>query len=173
MPLIFIFLLFTATFFAPVSEEALSRVEPQNVEGEVVMLPYTPSVVAIDTSAEEELLRLVNEERRKEGLNELILDNDLVRVARKHSVDMWERKYFAHKNPDGETALERMQEEEINFTRAGENLALTRSVERAHVGLMNSPGHKRNILDPEYKKVGIGVVDGGIYGKMFTQNFSD
>ena len=52
-------------------------------------------------------------------------------------------------------------------------MALAPNVDRAHTGLMNSEGHKRNILDPAFGKIGIGVVDGGVYGKMFTQVFTE
>lgn len=172
MPLIFAFLLFTATFFAPVTEERAARFNP-TAAGEVVRLPLTPDELNLDKLAEEELFRLVNDERLRSGFDALEWDEGLAVVAREHSQDMWERKYFAHKNPDGETALERLQDEDLFFNKVGENLALTRTVERAHEGLMNSPGHRRNILDPEFKKIGIGVIDGGIYGKMFTQNFSN
>jgi len=43
----------------------------------------------------------------------------------------------------------------------------------AHNGLMNSEGHRANILEPEFRKIGIGVIDNGVYGKMFVQVFTD
>ena len=61
----------------------------------------------------------------------------------------------------------------ISYSIAGENLALAPSVVRAHDGLMNSSGHRRNILDPAFTKIGIGAIDGGVYGKMFTQIFTN
>ena len=61
----------------------------------------------------------------------------------------------------------------IHFQAAGENLALAPNINLAHQGLMNSPGHRANILSPDFKKVGIGVIDGGIYGEMFVQEFSN
>ena len=54
-----------------------------------------------------------------------------------------------------------------------ENLALAPNVDIAHKGLMNSPGHRANILSPSFGRVGIGVIDGGGYGKMFAQEFAD
>ena len=51
--------------------------------------------------------------------------------------------------------------------------ALAPTVVIAHEGLMNSPGHRANILNPRFRRVGIGVADGGMHGKMFTQNFAD
>lgn len=171
MPIILLVLLFTASLFSPVTGEPVIHVESE--AGEKITLPATPETLLVDELAEGEMLELVNEERRRAGVGELVMDPELVEVARKHSQDMWERKYFAHESPDGENAVHRMLEGKVDFARAGENLALTRNVERAHDGLMNSPGHRKNILDPEFSRVGIGVIDGGIYGKMFTQNFAD
>ncbi len=141
-------------------------------EGESVSLPFKPKRTSIDEEAEKEMIVLVNIERAKVGAGPLVMDVTIVPVARAHSLDMWMRQYFAHENPDGESPFDRMEEGGVKFQAAGENLALARSLDQAHVGLMNSPGHKRNILDPVYTRVGIGVIDGGIYGKMFTQNFA-
>ena len=59
------------------------------------------------------------------------------------------------------------------YDSAGENLALAPTLEIAHQGLMNSQGHRENILSPDFHKIGIGVIDGGIYGKMFVQEFTN
>lgn len=174
MPIILLVLLFTASLFTPVADESaqpIVTIEEENTERH--SLPFTPRKLLIDGESEEAMLELLNEERRGAGLEELVLDEEMRDVAREHSRDMWERRYFAHENPDGENAVHRLLEGEVDFARAGENLALTRNVERAHEGLMDSPGHRRNILDPEFRRVGIGVIDGGVYGKMFTQNFAD
>ena len=171
MPIIFLVLLFTASLFTPVADDPVIHVESETTEN--VPLPFTPETMSVDEVSEKEMLQLVNAERRLLGIQELVFDEELTQVAREHSRDMWERRYFAHENPDGENAVHRMLEDEIDFARAGENLALTRTVERAHTGLMNSPGHRKNILDPQFRRVGIGVIDGGVYGKMFTQNFAD
>ena len=166
-------LLIFTPLFAQVAEKTLPFPSTSTEADEVLSLPFEPEVLSLDERAEKEMLAFVNEERRKLGLKELVVDLELVQVARLHSFDMWERQYFAHKNPDGETPFDRMIEENIDFDKAGENLALARSTERAHRGLMNSAGHKRNILDPKFGRIGIGAVDGGPYGKMFTQEFAD
>ena len=85
----------------------------------------------------------------------------------------FEEKYFSHIAPDGSDPAKRIERGGVSFTYVGENLAYAPSVETAHEGLMESPGHKRNILDPKYRRIGIGVIDSGIYGRMFTQNFAD
>jgi uncharacterized protein YkwD len=66
-----------------------------------------------------------------------------------------------------------MDKANIKYMLAGENLALAPDVEIAHNGLMNSPGHRANILNSDYGKVGIGCMDGGMYGKMFSQEFTN
>ena len=101
------------------------------------------------------------------------MDKDLLRLARAHSRDMFIRGYFAHVNPDGEDPFDRMNEAGIIYQVAGENLALAPNVDLAHDGLMNSPGHRANILTAEFGLVGIGCIDGGSYGKMFSQEFTD
>ena len=136
-------------------------------------LPFRPSSTHIDEAAEAQMLALVNEERAKVGAPALILDPALTAAARLHSEDMWERQYFAHETPDGTDPFARMTVAGARFLYAGENIALAPSTQLAHTGLMNSPGHRRNILDPKFRRVGIGVIDGGIYGKMYTQDFAD
>jgi len=61
----------------------------------------------------------------------------------------------------------------ITFNVVGENLALSPTLLIAHTGLMNSEGHRKNILDPAFHHLGIGVIDNGIYGKIFVQIFTD
>ncbi|HEX8591632.1 MAG TPA: CvpA family protein [Candidatus Paceibacterota bacterium] len=145
----------------------------ESSSGEYRELPFRPSSASVDEGAEHIMLDLVNEERARVGAPPLTIDPALTRSARLHSEDMWARKYFAHVNPDGEDPFDRMQNAGAVFLLAGENLALAPSTRLAHVGLMNSPGHRRNILDPSFRRVGIGVIDGGIYGKMYTQNFAN
>jgi uncharacterized protein YkwD len=64
-----------------------------------------------------------------------------------------------------------MHAAKISFTTAGENLALAPTIPVAHAGLMNSPGHRANILRREFGRVGIGVMDGGMRGLMVSQEF--
>jgi uncharacterized protein YkwD len=86
---------------------------------------------------------------------------------------MWERKYFSHISPEGEDVGDRLDRHNINYFYAGENLALAPTTQTAHNGLMNSEGHRRNILEPQFRSVGIGVIDNGVYGKIFVQVFTD
>lgn len=146
-------------------------VAPQSEES--VKLNFTVKNGELDSRAEQEMFRAVNTERAKAGVQLLAFDNDLRNVARAHSKDMFERGYFSHYTPEGTSPFDRMEEFEIEFSFAGENLALAPSTDLAMRGLMNSPGHRKNILSPNFAKVGIGVIDGGIYGKMYSQEFTD
>ena len=84
---------------------------------------------------------------------------------------MFARGYFAHDTPEGLSPFDRMREANVRFTTAGENLALAPTIPVAHTGLMNSPGHRANILRREFGRVGIGVMDGGMRGLMVSQEF--
>ncbi|MBA3723897.1 MAG: hypothetical protein H0W89_03300 [Candidatus Levybacteria bacterium] len=119
------------------------------------------------------MFRLVNTERAKAGLNLVSFDNSLRDVAREHSDDMFSRGYFSHQSLEGLSPFDRMEDAGIDFAYAGENLALAPSTPLAMQGLMNSRGHRDNILSPNFNKIGIGVIDGGIYGKMYSQEFSN
>lgn len=143
------------------SERITLDISPQNWE------------LIVDESAEQEMVSLVNRERTKRGLEQLVVDGKIVAAARAHSLDMFQRRYFAHENPEGEDAVDRMQKAGVSFRVGGENLAFSADVETAHEGLMESEGHRKNILDPAFGRIGVGVIDSGIYGRMFTQNFAD
>jgi uncharacterized protein YkwD len=141
--------------------------------GETIDLGFKTTRVTVDADSEEAMLEKVNKERTTRGLKPLVMDEKLRELARYHSRDMFARGYFAHNDPDGKDPFQRMTAFGIVFVIAGENLALAPNVDLAHEGLMNSPGHRANILTAEYGKVGIGCIDGGQYGKMFSQEFTD
>lgn len=140
---------------------------------EKIELTFEAQKLTIDEVSETRMFTLVNRERRERGIPELVWSPQIVPVARAHSRDMWERKYFSHINPDGEDPGDRLSRGGVEYSLAGENIALAPTVSMSHQGLMNSEGHRRNILDPSFRNIGIGVIDGGVYGKMFTQNFTN
>jgi uncharacterized protein YkwD len=117
------------------------------------------------------MLSWVNAERIKAGLNTLKADPELTAVGREHSVDMFQQGYFSHVSPGGKGPFDRMRNDGVQFTNAGENIALAPTLDIAHNGLMHSPGHRANILRPEFGRLGIGIVDGGKYGLMISQEF--
>ena len=122
---------------------------------------------------ERAMLALINEERGKRGLRMLSSDGDLTRVARAHSLDMLVRRYFSHNTPEGADPFDRLRTAGIRFRSAGENLAFAQAVEQAHEMLMNSKGHRDNILRPAFGRVGIGIIDDGRRGLMVSQEFRD
>ncbi|MCL4360117.1 CvpA family protein [Patescibacteria group bacterium] len=146
-------------------------VEPKSNES--IPIDVTPSSLTTDEAAEREMLSLVNAERAKAGVGALVSDPALASLARAKSRDMFVRHYFSHIDPDGHDVAYRAEAAGISFSVIGENLAYAPDVQIAHQGLMNSPGHRRNILDPAFHRVGIGIISGGIYGEMFTQEFTN
>lgn len=130
-----------------------------------------PAPTAGLTADEQKMVNLVNGERTAIGLPALKVDMRLVKTARMKSQDMINKNYFAHQSPTYGSPFDLMKSQGITYRTAGENLAGNQTVDGAHKGLMNSPGHKANILNKNYTHIGIGIVDGGRYGKMFTQHF--
>lgn len=159
----------------PVFGEAIARtlnlltIRPDS--NERVELPFTVENSKPRPDLEKQMLDLVNRERQAAGLSPLAADPELTEVARRHSVDMFKRGYFAHDTPEGLTPFDRMRAADVRFITAGENLALAPTISVAHTGLMNSPGHRANILRREFGRVGIGVMDGGMRGLMVSQEF--
>lgn len=159
----------------PVFGEAIARtmnlltIRPDSDER--VTLPFKVENTKPRPDLEKQMLDLVNRERQTAGLPPLQADPELTEVARKHSADMFARGYFAHDTPDGLSPFDRMREANVRFLTAGENLALAPTLQIAHTGLMNSPGHRANILRREFGRVGIGVMDGGMRGLMVSQEF--
>jgi uncharacterized YkwD family protein len=156
------------TFILNVSK--LFEPKPQSESSTANDKPVTTPAQGL-TADEKQMLDLVNAERIKAGLKPLQIDMRLVDLARKKSRDMIQNNYFGHTSPVYGTPFEMMKSAGITYRYAGENLAGAPTVQKAHEGLMNSPGHRANILSPNYNRIGIGVVEGGPYGKMFTQLF--
>jgi len=159
--------------FGGLAEESLTYLTSKEGGEGTVLLDCPVISLTIDAISEEQMLALVNEERSKVGVANLKLRPVVVPVAENYARDLWERQYFSHYSPEGEDVGDRLTEANIEFVAAGENLALAPTLQTAHTGLMNSPGHRKNILDPEFKQVGIGAIDNGYCGKMFVQVFTD
>jgi len=163
----------TSQIFGEAFQHAIGFLTIETEVGETIDLRFTVADPEINEDAEMEMLRLVNEERTREGLPELVIDETLRDVAREYSVDMLQRGYMGHIDLEGNTPFDRMRDGGVSFITAGENLALAQTVSIAHKGLMDSPGHRANILSPHYRRVGIGAAQGGRYGTMFTQKFAN
>jgi uncharacterized protein YkwD len=160
---------------SPIFDEAVKKtmtrttVEPET--DETVKLNFTVTDAKPRNDLEMKMLDLVNQERTKRGLKPLEWDPQLLPVARGHSQDMFARGYFSHYTLEGKDPFDRMKAAGIKYYSAGENLALGPSLSICHEGLMNSPGHRANILNPTYGRVAIGILDGGAYGLMISQEF--
>lgn len=164
------------TALTPIFGEAIKktlnrRIPTEPESNEVVSLPFKVENAPARPELEAEMLELVNRERAANGLAPLSPDPELTKVARRHSADMFARGYFAHYTPEGKDPFDRMRESNVSFRIAGENLALAPTLQIAHTGLMNSPGHRANILRPQFGRVGIGILDGGKRGLMVSQEF--
>lgn len=126
-------------------------------------------------SLEQQCLDEVNRVRRRSGLPRLNLYEDLLPVAREYSRRMAEQNFFSHSDPDGRTVRERVEEADIRWRMVGENLAYSNGyvnpVAASLHGWMDSAGHRRNILEPDFSLTAIGVwikEDGTVY---FTEIF--
>ena len=125
------------------------------------------------TSAEAgQVLNLVNKERAKQGLQALTLSNELNSIANTKAADMRDNNYFDHTSPTYGSPFEMLQRFGVNYTAAGENIAAgQKSAEAVMTDWMNSSGHRANILNREYKELGVGYVTGGSYGTYWVQLF--
>lgn len=119
----------------------------------------------------------VNRERQKHLLPPLVFSNSLLAVARKYSRRLAEESFFSHVDPQGLTIIDRVKEAGIRFTAVSENLLVIKGylnpVPPAVERWMASEGHRRNILDPEYRYTAVGVwidAEGRVY---FTAIFTN
>jgi uncharacterized protein YkwD len=108
---------------------------------------------------------LINQDRRKQGLPELVLDSQISKVARAHSADMRDRKFYAHTNPDGTTFSQRLKTAGVSFHTCGENLAYTSNLSDpaaiANSELLKHTAHRANLLNRRFTRVGVGVARSG------------
>lgn len=116
---------------------------------------------AIEPAAEQQLLTLINQERAKAGVELLNLDERLTRAARKHSQLMIDHDSLAHQLLGEDPLVMRLSAEGVRCDHDGENIALNGDVQLAHAALMDSAGHRANILSDHFNSVGIGVVRTG------------
>lgn len=123
-------------------------------------------------SIESQVIQLTNQERAKNGLKPLAADWQLSRVARYKSADMKDKNYFSHTSPTYGSPFTMMRNFGIAYRSAGENIAAgQRTPSEVVQSWMNSPGHRKNILNPAYTHIGVGHVTGGSYGHYWTQMF--
>ncbi|WP_158738575.1 CAP domain-containing protein [Alteribacillus sp. YIM 98480] len=128
--------------------------------------------VASESEFEQEVIRLTNEEREKQGLQPLEPYSELSDVARDKSEDMRDAGYFSHNSPNYGSPFDMMDTYGIEYQGAGENIAAgQQSPEQVVEGWMNSEGHRENILNGSFTHIGVGHAEGGSYGNYWTQMF--
>lgn len=125
---------------------------------------------------EDDLFELVNIARADEGVHALVHDEDIREVAYEYSEDMYRRDFFSHVDPEGDDVVDRLDAAGIDFTMAGENIAwnsgFSDPVQAAHDSLMASSGHRANILNESFTRIGCGIAtDGDLY--YYTEVFTD
>ena len=160
-----------APVFGPAVERTLQAVTVDPESRENIPLQFRVAQAQPRPDLESQMLEMVNAERRAAGLKPVSPDSQLTQLARAHSRDMFARGYFSHVSPDGKDLGNRLQQAKVGYLSAGENLALAPTLYTAHTGLMHSPGHRANILRPQFGRLGIGVLDGGTHGLMVTEDF--
>ena len=156
-------------------EVGLSELKQENPNIKNPELIYPGQIINIPSkdrdvlNYENEVIRLVNEIRVKNGMSELKSDWELSRVARFKSQDMKDNNYFSHTSPVYGSPFQMMKSFGISYKSAGENIARGQKTPETVVNAwMNSKGHRENILNSSYNTIGVGYVKSGNY---WTQMF--
>lgn len=144
--------------------------KPSNTTVTTTANPNSNNTVSA-TSEEQELLKLINEQRAAYGLSSLKFDAELQKVAKLKAQDLVKNNYFSHNSPTYGSPFDMMKSFGITYKAAGENIAGNSTLKGAVTAWMNSQGHRENILSNAYNLTGIGVVDSPVYGKVMVQMF--
>lgn len=147
---------------------------PFNLNPSASRVPSLPVQSASTSQMEKQVWQKINTIRQQQGLSELRNNEKLAQVARRYSRQMTEQNFFSHTSPKGDTMVQRVHSAGIFYFMLGENLFKGTNIpdpaNAAVKGWMNSPGHRKNILNSAYRETGIGVWrKGNTY--YFTQLF--
>jgi uncharacterized protein YkwD len=143
----------------------------------VPLIGLAPDLTAGMSAQEAEILRLVNDERKRGGASPLKSSQRLVLASRGHSYDMALRNYLSHKGPAGDTPAERVRGVGVDSTALGENIYMDRDADRAKLAQravqqwLRSPEHRANMLSPEFDMTGVGVARAADGTAYVTQDF--
>lgn len=158
----------------PTPDTASAAPQPTQGNATTSPAPKTPTAQTNTgslTAQEQEMLKLINEARAQNNAPPLQADMQATNVARIKAQDMIDNNYFSHNSPKYGSPFDMLKTFGISYVTAGENIAGNQTVQAAHNALMNSPGHRKNILNPEFTHIGLGIKSGGTYGNMFSQMF--
>ncbi len=134
----------------------------------------SPAQVSTSATApfQQEVLALINQNRRRGGCESLTLDRRLIQAAFGHAADMARRDYFAHESPNGDGPGDRVADAGFQWSRYGENIARGPSSAYEVVdGWMHSPEHRENIMDCRFQEMGIGLAFGSDKESYWVQDF--
>jgi hypothetical protein len=136
-----------------------------------IFLVIVGAAARAQSAMERQLFDLVNHERAKAGLNKLEWNDKLAQAALAHSRLLGQHQDLSHQFAGEHNLQERAGATGVRFNSVAENVAEAPDVETAHRGLMNSPGHRENILNRDYNAIGISIVQDG--RQLFvTQDFA-
>ncbi|OGY45366.1 MAG: hypothetical protein A3A24_00370 [Candidatus Buchananbacteria bacterium RIFCSPLOWO2_01_FULL_46_12] len=124
-----------------------------------------PNAARLSEIVANRMVGLVNQARAESGAEPLTFDNSLAQAALAKGQDMLAQQYFAHDTPDGKRPWQWIDRSQYDYVYAGENLAMDfTSAELVQDAFMKSPSHRKNILNPRYKDIGIAVLSGELNG---------
>ncbi|MFN2459436.1 MAG: CAP domain-containing protein [Candidatus Velthaea sp.] len=134
-----------------------------------IVRPVSPSVRVNEAAA---LVADINVVRLSAGLGSLAVDDRLSRAALHHARDMASRNYFGHESPDGRSLIDRLGDVGFTWHVAAENIALNSDETHAHQALLDSPGHRANMLDPRVRLVGVAALNVGQGSTLYVEDFA-
>jgi len=145
------------------------KIQEKEEEEKIVIQEVTTRL----TEQEQMMIDLVNDLRTVNGLSPLKVDNQLTDIARMKARDMISNNYFDHYSLTYGSPFTMMKEQGVKYLLAGENLANSGTVQKGFEGLMNSPEHKKNIMDSRYDSIGVGIIKESSGALMIVQLFTD
>ena len=151
--------------------------DPQSTPAKIVnaasrQQPSSNTSSPYDAQAERELFDLANQARMQAGIAQLQMDEGLMQAARAHAVEMAAQGQLSHQFPGEPSLAQRLSAtSNLHLDQAGENVSVAGTVEQSHQGLMHSPPHRENLLNPAYNVAGFGVVRAGS-ALYVTQDFA-
>lgn len=132
--------------------------------------PAATTSAPTNSSFQQEVVNLVNAERVKAGLGQLSISVETEKAAQVRAIEIIST--MSHTRPNGTSCFTALDEQGVNYTSSGENIAGGQTTPAQVMETwMNSPGHKANILNPNFTHIGIGYAEGGNYHSNWVQMF--
>jgi len=152
--------------------EQSAPTDPQSITARLLMVDRCQDPAAKQTLVRD-MIKAINAERIRSKIAPLHVSDTLTQLSEFYACRLAEGDFFSHVDPyNGSTVDSRATDFGYPFLKIGENLAAgQRTVEQTMTELMNSPGHRANILDPTFTEIGVSVKDGGSFGQYWVQEF--